>query len=381
MGTGTIGQDVLTIHIGEVALKGKNRRDFERQLFANIKAKIPDAHMIRADGRFILETKNLDAALGKLGKIFGISWFSKSVVLPPDVDGIAKEIAERIGNERVKIETRRVDKRFPKTSVEISKEIAGRIAALGKNPVVRDYERIVLIEILRDMAIITFERNEGAGGLPYGSSGRLLSLLSGGIDSPVAAWLMMSRGCELEFLHVHAQPSSEAVKKSKITALVSRLAEYAPNALTLHLAPYEEFYNASSKVPSREELIVFRKFLFRLADRIAQKSNALGIVSGDSVGQVASQTLHNLAAVNSAAHLPIYRPLVGMDKERIIEIAKKIGTYEISVQPYKDCCSLVAERHPTTRARSERIEVIEKKIDIEKIIEKTVKKIETIHIG
>ena len=370
---------MLAVHLGELTLKGKNRRDFEQQLIRNIRAVLPTAKLTNIHSQFIVEAEDENAAVEQLRKVFGISWMSRAVEMPRDIKKIAAGIAKRIGSEKVKIETRRHDKSFPKTSIEVSQAIAKLLDANGKNTSVRDYDKMILVEIFSDKAFVSMERIDGLGGLPYNSSGKLLCLFSGGIDSPVAAWLMMRRGCLVDLLHVHPT-SNESVKKSKITKLAKQLSSYAAVPLKLYLATYDEFYKHSAQMPPREEAVLFRRFLFYLANEIAAKNGYKGIIAGDCVGQVASQTLDNLAAVESASQLPIYRPVVGMDKMEIIRIAERIGTYEESIKPYKDCCSLVSQSNPSTRAKLDRLLEAEKKMDIAAVVAKTLKKTEAIFI-
>lgn len=371
--------ETINIHLGELTLKGKNRRLFEKRLIDNIKALVPDAKIKNLRGRILLYPKNPDSALESLKKVFGISWFSKSLELPKNIKKIGEGISEHIEDEAVKIETKRTDKKFPKTSIETSQEVAEYLYEKGKNPVVKNYEKLILIEILHDKAVVTFDKIPGLGGLPYGSSGKVLNLLSGGIDSPVSAWLMMKRGCSMEFFHVHPF-TNKKIRKSKMAELVGKLSEYSPNPLKLHVAPYDEFFKKIEYITPSDRMIVFRRFIFRMADRIAKSRKAAGIVTGDSLGQVASQTLHNLSAVGAVSSLPVFRPLVGMDKQEIINIGNKIGTYDISIKPYEDCCALVAEKHPSIKPEIRKIEEIEKEIEIEKIVEKTFRKTESISI-
>jgi len=369
--------DVVNIHLGELTLKGKNRTAFEKRLMDNIQSAIPKSKIKKLRGRILLYSEEPDYALESLKKVFGISWFSKSVEVPRDIKKIGDSIAGNIGDSAVKIETRRIDKKFPKTSIEISQEVAEYLYEKGKNPVVKNYEKMILVEILKDKAVVTLDKIRGLGGLPYGSSGKLLTLLSGGIDSPVAAWLMMRRGCSMEFFHMHPF-TNKKIKKSKIAELVEKLSEFSPKPLKLHAASYDEFYDKIEYITPSDRMIVFRRFIFRLGSKIAKRINAKGIVTGDSLGQVASQTLGNLGALNSVSPIPVFRPLIGMDKQEIIDIGKRIGTYDISIKPYQDCCALVAEKHPSIKPEIKRVEEIEKEIKIEKIIETTLEKTESV---
>jgi thiamine biosynthesis protein ThiI len=233
----------------------------------------------------------------------------------------------------------------------------------------------VYIDILRDKAIMYFGKTQGLGGLPVGSSGKVLVLLSGGIDSPVAAWLMMKRGCDVDYLHVAATNDT-----SKILALVKKLQEYSCRKTRLHIASYDEFYKKTFESESRSELVQFRRFIAMLAQKIAEKNDCLGIVTGDNLAQVASQTLENLKAAQSAAELPVYRPVLTYDKSEIIALAQKIGTFGISLQEYKDCCSLVASKNPETKSKLEKILILEEKMGIGKVVEETLEKTEVLEI-
>jgi len=372
-----VNEDVINIHLGELTLKGKNRGVFEKRLIDNIKAVVPRSRIKNIRGRILLYPEDADSALECLKKVFGISWFSRSVEAEKNVKKIGAAANRNVGNEAVKIETRRIDKKFPKTSIEISQEVAEYLYEKGKTPVVKNYKKMVLVEILKDKALVTFDRINGLGGLPYGSSGKLLALLSGGIDSPVASWLMMRRGCSMEFFHMHPF-TNKKIKKSKMTELVGKLSEFSPKPLKLHAASYDEFYDKIEYITPSDRMIVFRRFIFRLGNRIAKKNKAKAMVTGDSLGQVASQTLSNLDAVGSVSSIPVFRPLIGMDKQEIIDIGRRIGTYDISIKPYQDCCALVAEKHPSIKPDIKKLEEIEKEIKIEKIVEKTLENTETI---
>lgn len=376
---------VYNIHFGEIALKGKNRRIFESKLVGNIKSATGCRKIKRVDGRFLLypgKTGDKKIVTG-LSRTFGIEWFSKSFLIDNKISNITDVIKKNAGElkkKRIKLDTKRAYKKYPLTSIEINKKVGMALEESGFKVDLKNPEEWIFIEILKDSAIVSLRKTRGLGGLPVGSSGKVLSLLSGGIDSPVASWLMMKRGCTVDFIHLHVFPTNEKARKSKIMKLAGKLKEYSPPKIRMFLVPYGKFYEKSFEMKSRTELVVFRRFILRLANRIAEKKGHAGFVTGDSVGQVASQTLENLYTVSEAADYPVYRPLVGHDKKEIIDLAKKIGTYEISIEKYRDCCSLVAEKHPSTKAKLADVKKDEEKVDIEKIVEETMKDIEVVEL-
>ncbi len=363
---------------GEIGTKGKNRPGFERLLLSNIKETMKG--MLKSakvrDSRIFLEVEgDAGEARSRLMKVFGIEWFAFARECGKGVDEIWEAVAgENLAGKGIAVETKRVDKSFPMKSQELSAEIGARIVKkfgcrvdLG-NPDVR-----ISIIIGRNAYVYT-EKIKGLGGLPVGSSGRVLCLLSGGIDSPVAAWMMMKRGCSVDFLHVHAFEKWDGEKGKKISAMVGKVAEYGGRP-RLYSVPYSDFYAQTGKVRPEYELVVFRRYLYRLAERVALEKGYGGIVSGDSLGQVASQTLENIGAAQSGLEVPVFRPLVAMDKMEIVALAEKTGTYSLSIEPYKDCCSLVAVSNPLTRARKAEVDRIAGEIGLEGIVEKSFRSI------
>jgi thiamine biosynthesis protein ThiI len=378
--------EIISVHFAEIALKGRNRSDFENALVANVRAALgPGAGRIeRTESRILIHPK-VDAAEAsqKLGKVFGIAWFSPSYVVGRDIGGIKELVLEKskgIMGRKLRVEASRADKSFLMTSPDINREVGQALEQGGHSIDIRNPEQRIYIEILRDRALVSFGRIPGPGGLPVGTAGKVLSLLSGGIDSPAASWLMMKRGCAVDFLHIHSGAYAKEALESKIPRLVRKLREYSPLRCRLFIAPYTEFYKKSLNADPKAELVVFRRFILRLAERIARENGHLGIVTGDNIGQVASQTLENLAAVADSTTLPVYRPLLTYDKQEIVALAERIGTYRISIEEYKDCCSLVAAKHPSTRVRPEKARAIEEEIGIGSIIEKTLEQAECVEI-
>jgi len=374
--------EAISVHFAEIALKGRNRSQFESALVNNIRSQLGRAKISRAESRIIVFPEDgMEAALKNLSKVFGIAWFSPSCVASRDMDELIALVVERAAQwkgTRLRVEASRSDKSFALTSPEINRRVGKALELAGHNIDLSAPEQKIYIEVLRDSSVISFGRSQGLGGLPVGVSGRVLSMLSGGIDSPVASWLMMKRGCSVDFLHLHAGKSAEEVRGSKMPKIIEVLKQYHPPGCRLFIAPYTEFYKRSLTVDPRMELVVFRRFLLRLASRIASDNGHLGLVTGDSIGQVASQTLDNLLAVNEAAALPVYRPLATYDKQEIVSLAKKAGTYDLSIEDYKDCCSLVAAKHPSTKVKPEKARAIEEEIDVGEIVDKTLAQTETL---
>ena len=349
---------IALVHYGEIGLKGKNRRHFEERLAANMrKALLPAKPKVKIEQKRIFVEGKLNEKKTKeaLGKVFGIEWFALAEECAPTLEGIwkcTKKNLKKVEGKTFGVKTRRSDKNFPIKSMELSAEIGGRIhEATGAKVDLGNPEVTVHIIVMQKKAFVHFEKIKGLGGLPVGSAGQVLCLMSGGIDSPVAAWLMMKRGCVVDFLHVHSFEKNEDLAGTKIEKLVKILDGYQQRRAKLLAVPYAGFYARTGEIERRYELVVFRKYLYALAEKIAQKRGYLGIVSGDSLGQVASQTLENIAAAQQGLEVPVFRPLISMDKMEIVSIAEKIGTYKESTTEYQDCCSLVSVHNPITKAR------------------------------
>ncbi len=356
---------MFLVHYGEIGLKGKNRPFFEKKLVKNIR-KQTGMRVKRIPGRLL--------AWGKdgLDKVFGIAYYAEAMEFK--YEELKKELPKLIKGKSMKVITTRADKSFPLTSMEVNREIGEILVRKGwkadmVNPDVRIY-----LEIVQGKVYVYFEKIKGLGGLPVGVSGKVISLLSGGIDSPVATWYAMKRGCEVICLHVHPYPTNEKALKLKMKELLEKLGEYTPT-LKCYFIPY--FHFQAIEIEPKYELIVFRRFLMKLAEEVAKKEGAKAIVTGESLGQVASQTLESIYVTEQATSLPVLRPLIGMDKEEIVRKAKEIGTYEISIKKYKDCCSIVA-RHPATKPRLE--DVIRVEPNMEEIIGKSLEEAEVIEI-
>ena len=361
----------ILVHYGELALKGKNRRLFENKLIENIR-KICGGNVRRLEGRIVVENANLEC----LEDIFGISWFALSYSAEKNPDSIIKivldNIAEKItGSPTFGVVVRRADKGFSLTSTEVAKMVGEgvknryNIKVRLKNPQLKIHVEIA------DEVFIYFEKTKGLGGLPVGVSGNVLCLLSGGIDSPVAAYLMMKRGCKVDYIHFHSFSKNANVLKSKIRDIVDLLSKYGLES-RLFVAPYRPFQVAFLKkgISTGYDLILFRRMMFKVAEEVAKRWGYKGIVTGDSLGQVASQTLDNLRAVRDSISVPVLQPLICFDKQEIIDLAKNLGSYEMSIKPYKDCCSILA-LHPKTSPRLDEIKHNEEKIQMKRVVEDT----------
>jgi thiamine biosynthesis protein ThiI len=366
----------ILVHYGELALKGKNRRLFENKLIENIK-KATGGKVRRFEGRLLVE----DGHTASLKNVFGISWFASSYRARKELNAIRELIIEK-ASEMIKgrptfgIFVKRVDKKFPYTSMEVAKDIGEAIVRKYKLDVsLKNPELPIYIEIA-DEVFVHFEKVEGLGGLPVGVSGRVLGLLSGGIDSPVASYLIMKRGCNVDFIHFHVFADNGAVHKTKIADLVSILNKYQFGT-RVFLAPYKLFQVAlmKNRVGPGYELILFRRFMARVAERVAKKWGLQALVTGDSLGQVASQTIENLNLAGNAVSLPVLQPLISFDKEEIVRLARQIGTYDVSIRPYKDCCSIIAP-NPKIKTRLSHVETYEQRIDIDRVINETLELIE-----
>ena len=405
------------MHYGELALKGKNRNFFEKTLFRNIKetlAGLPYDYLRRISGRFLLKlagSSPSDEIAEKLKKVFGLSYFCPAYESSQDLEKIKTDVWRLVsqtpitdsftplevknqkyltrpqklltGFKSFKIEARRADKSFPFTSPSIN-EIVGEYVKnkSGARVDLKNPELTVFIEIAEGFAFIYFEKIAGPGGLPSGVSGKIVSLISSGLDSPVASYRMMKRGCQAVFCHFHSYPMTSEASRENVLELCRILREYQPSGLKIYLVPFLDIQKKIFKgVPESLRVLFYRRQMFKIAGLIAKKEKALAIATGESIGQVASQTLENMAVTSQGAGLPIFRPLCGSDKEEIIKEARLIGTYDISIRPYEDCCSLFVPRHPETRANLAEILKIEKKLKLTGLFLKSLKQTQYINFG
>jgi thiamine biosynthesis protein ThiI len=372
----------VVVHYQEIALKGRNRPWFVARLVKNIREATADLgvrHVRALMGRIevvLEEGTDWDILSSRLSKVSGIGNFAKAGRAPLDVDAIAAEILrdlDPVDPRSFRVSARRADKRFPLTSPQIEREVGGRIKeARGWHVDLGNPELVIHVEALTNDAFYYFGKNRGAGGLPVGSSGRVVCLLSGGIDSPVAAYRMMRRGCRVLFVHFHSYPILSRASQEKARELVRLLTESQYRS-RLWLAPFGEIQQQvvlSVAPPLR--VVIYRRLMMRIAESIAKQNRAGALVTGEVVGQVASQTIENLSAINDVASLPVLRPLVGMDKEEITIEARRLGTYPISIIPDQDCCTLFTPKHPATKARRGDVLRAEASLAIDEIVARAV---------
>jgi thiamine biosynthesis protein ThiI len=351
----------VIVHYQEIALKGKNRPWFVARLVRNLRLALTDLDItdVRAlMGRIeIVLGPNADWPIvrDRLEHVFGIGNFARAGRTVLNVDLIAREILQALDPSdpaSFRVSAKRADKRFPLTSPEIEREVGGRIKeARGWRVDLSAPELTIRVEALTDEAFYSFGKERGPGGLPVGASGRVICLLSGGIDSPVAAWRMMRRGCRVLFVHFHSYPILSRASQEKARELVRLLTRFQYHS-RLFLVPFGEIQQGIvvGAAPSLR-VVLYRRLMMRIAEAIAGQQGGHALVTGEVVGQVASQTLENLTAINEVASMLVLRPLIGLDKEEITAQAQRLGTYPISIMPDQDCCTLFTPRHPATKAR------------------------------
>lgn len=343
------------VHYAEVALKGNNRPRFVSLLRRNILrslARHGGGTVESLQGRLLVNSDG-EGVPDSLAKVFGVSWYASAVSVKPDYSKILgealRQASEWGSDKKFRVSVRRADKSFPLTSSELAEKLGGEIArTTGMGVSLKQPDRTLHVDVLKGVALVYSERLRGPGGLPVGSSGRVMHLFSGGIDSPVAAWLLMKRGCSPVYLHFYLANSVDEVLESKVVRLVAKLAEYSGRS-TLVLLPFSEYQVATAGAPQDSEPSLFRYFMRLAAEALAPRFGALAVSTGDSLSQAASQTLWNLGVLDSGCSLPILRPLLTYDKQEIVDLARRIGTYELSIEEYRDCCSIIT-RHPRTRA-------------------------------
>ena len=364
-------QIVTLIHYGELSLKGKNRSLFENKLKENIERET-GGKVTKYRGRFVLEYGDPE----NLKNVFGISWYAEAIRVDKNYNSIRDLILNKVKNEvpgkgSFGVFVKRADKSFPYTSMELENDIGREISksfAIKVN--LKNPELSVFIEIADDVYVY-FKKKQGLKGLPVDVSGNVVSLLSGGIDSPVASYLMMKRGCRVNFIHFHVFSNNTLVIDTKMRRLFESLNKYQSNS-RIFLVPYYQFEMEILKAVNTKghELILFRRFMVRVAERIALQYGFKALVTGDSLGQVASQTMENIAQITNTVSMPIFQPLIAYDKQEIVDLAKKVGTYELSIENYKDCCSIVSS-NPRTKANKKQIQSLEEKMNINDVIDKT----------
>jgi tRNA uracil 4-sulfurtransferase len=370
--------DSLLIRYHEIALKKGNRRYFIELLKRNLISAVKDLGIkeIRSLPARILLTFKADydpeVLIERIRSVFGVANFSRVERTARDIDTLRARILESLNGSRFesfRIETQRGDKTFALKSPEINRQLGTAVKEQsGARVDLTHAELTVMVEILPHDAFFGFNKIAGPGGLPVGASGRVVALISGGIDSPVAAYRMMQRGCRLIFVHFHSTPYLDQTSQQKVRQLVTELTRCQFRS-RLYLIPFGEIQRQIVAAVARPlRVILYRRMMLRIAEQVARREKCKALITGESLAQVASQTLDNIAVIQEAAELPILRPLVGMDKQEIIDQARRIGTYQISSIPDQDCCQLFVPKHPATGARLADVQQDEKKLDIEELL-------------
>lgn len=387
-------KEVILIKLGEIVLKGLNRKNFEDRLMKNIKHRLHFVGPCRVKNAQstitvtpIFDDVDIDEVADCISKIFGIAAFSRACAAEKDIEVIKKTAGEyltehfgRIGS--FKVEAKRSDKKFPFTSPEIAREVGGYLADLYPEVAVDVHhpDAVVTVEIRDDAAYIHSEVLKGAGGIPVGTGGRAAILISGGIDSPVAAYMMAKRGVELTAVHFASPPYTSERAEEKVVSLLKKVSEYS-GKMTMYTVPFTKLQEEiRDKCHEEYFTIIMRRFMMMIAQQIAVKNDCQALITGESLGQVASQTIGAIACTDEVCEMPVFRPLIGMDKEEIIGISREIDTFELSIQPYEDCCTVFTPRHPRTRPVLKTVMEEQNKIDFEPLIKEAVENVKITEI-
>ena len=386
--------DIILLKLGEIVLKGLNRKSFEQKLVSNARRRLAHIGKFRVyclQSTVYVEAAedgaDMDAAFEALQKVFGIVKLSRAAACEKDKDAIAKLAIDYLRDDMLraksfKVESKRSDKSFPMTSVELSQYVGGELNEAYPNVEVdvHDPELVVNIEVRDLAAYVHAAPVPGAGGMPVGCNGVAVTLLSGGIDSPVSSYMIAKRGVRLIPLHFFSFPYTSEQAKEKVIELGNMLTEYC-GRMTLEIAPFTHIQEEiRDKCPEEYFTLIMRRFMMRIAQRVAHDTGAKAIVTGENLGQVASQTMEAMASTQAVIDLPVLQPLIGMDKEEIITIARKIGTFDTSILPYEDCCTVFTPKHPRTRPKLSEVERAESVLDIDALVDEAVKGLEEVEL-
>ena len=386
--------DIILLKLGEIVLKGLNRKSFEQKLMSNVRRRLEPIGKFRVyclQSTVYVEAEedgaDMDAAFAALKKVFGVIKLSRAAACEKDKDAIANLAIEylREDMERVrsfKVESKRSDKSFPMTSIELSQYVGGLLAEAYPNVQVDVHEPELTVHLeVRDLAAYVHATPvPGAGGMPVGSNGVAVTLLSGGIDSPVSTYMIAKRGVRLIPVHFFSFPYTSQQAKDKVVELGRQLTEYC-GRMTLEVVPFTHIQEEiRDKCPEEYFTLIMRRFMMRIAKRIADANGAKAVVTGENLGQVASQTMEAMASTQAVIDMPVLQPLIGMDKEEIVTLARRIGTFETSILPYEDCCTVFTPKHPRTHPKLKDVEAAEAALDIEALVDEAVRGIERIRL-
>ena len=387
-----VGDEIFLLKMGEMVLKGLNRRTFEERLMGNARRRLQKYGKFRIYSRqsiTYVEPKeagcDMDGAFATLSRLFGVVGLSRAKACEKTPEAILETAKTYLHDDLMaartfKVESKRSDKTFPLTSIQLSQYVGGELneAFPHIQADMHHPELTVHVEVRDFAAYVHGDPAPGAGGLPVGVGGKAVSLLSGGIDSPVASWMMAKRGVALEMVHFFSYPYTSPEAKDKVLTLAQLLTPWC-GRLTVHVVPFTKIQEQLRlHCPEALFTLLMRRFMMRISERVAQRVGAHGLITGESLGQVASQTMEDMAVTGQVCTLPVFRPLVGMDKEEIVRTARKIGTFETSILPYEDCCTVFTPRHPKTHPKLEEITEAEAALDIEALVEEAVQGIERV---
>ena len=387
-------KEMFLLKLGEIVLKGANRRTFEETLKKNVRRTVSHFGAFKV---YIMQSAvyvepqsedcDLDGAWEACGHVFGVSSMCRCRACGKDLDAIYQAVVDYLGDElsvqkSFKVESKRSDKSFPLNSIQISQEIGGRLAEAFPQVAVDVHKPsyVVNVEVRDFAAYIHGPAQPGAGGLPTGTGGRAAVLLSGGIDSPVAGYMIAKRGVELECIHFFSYPYTSERAKEKVLELAKLMTKYC-GRMTVDVVGFTEIQEAI-RDHCREEYftIIMRRFMMRISEAIARDHGAKCLVTGENLGQVASQTMDAMAVTGAVVHMPMFHPLIGMDKEEIVSIARRIGTLETSILPYEDCCTVFTPKHPKTKPVLEAVEAEEARLDVAGLIARAIENTEKIQV-
>ena len=379
---------ILVKYAPEIFLKGLNRSRFEKKLSDNVGKKLEGIKIefIHDSGRYFIRTNQMEESIRRISKVFGISEVCAVRELNIDIEEIKKNALEKFIESKAKtfkIVTNRANKKFELNSMEVSRTVGGYVLANYDGEIsvdVNNPEVIINVEIRNNYAYIWSSNDitKGVAGLPYGMNGSTMLMLSGGIDSPVAGYLMAKRGVEVSCVYYHSHPYTSERAKDKVKELAKRLSEYTEK-INLYIVPFTDIQmEIISKCREDELTIIMRRFMMRIACVLAEKYGIHSVTTGESIGQVASQTMDGLIVSNDCADRPAFRPLIAMDKTDIMDIARKIGTYETSILPYEDCCTIFVPKHPKTNPKLDDIRKEEEKLNVDELVEKSIEAMEVV---